>query len=458
MRKRQQALSARNQRRGNRTRSGSSWYFYSQTAKQRGQAAFEQKWGSRKLNDYWRLSNKQTGGFEGIEEEKAEKEDPKEQYSKTNRKYYTQDIPLSDSAKKATHDMIKEAYFNVGMVYMNDLENFEKAIESFKTLNSKYPDSSFELPSYYHMYKMFKEKGDHNNADRYKQKIIAEYPESNYAKVVSDPDYFKKLEKKQNVLEQKYSDVLNKYKNGRYFTAINDCDSLINKYDNKPYLARFNYVKALAIGKTQDLVSFRKALKHVTKNYPDTEVARAANNKLNFLEKTELQQISSYFAKNKEKQQAQQSQEKTAATKNDSKQEAKPQEEPEEQLYRFREDDSYYFVIIASTDNIDINKLKFDLINFNLDYYLQKDYTTTSKTFNEHNTIISVKRFKDLKAIKEYYDIISKKEQRVFKEIDEKYYEYFYISVKNYPTLLEKKTIIEYLKFFKNKLVDRKTN
>jgi tetratricopeptide (TPR) repeat protein len=459
IRKRNQALRAQNQRRGNRPRSGSGWYFYSQTAKQRGQAAFEQKWGSRELTDYWRLSNKQSGGFEGFEEEKAESKDPKEQYSKTNRKYYTQDIPLTDSAKQASHDMIKEAYFNVGMVYMNDLENFEKAIESFNKLNTKYPDSSFELPSYYHMYKMYKEQGDQQNADRYKQKIIAEYPESNYAKVVSDPDYFKKLEEKQNVLEKKYTDVLNKYKNGRYFTVIDDCNALIENYDNKLYTARFNYLKALAIGKTEDLVSFRKALKHVAESYPDTEVAKAASNKLNFLEKTELEQISSYFAKNKEKQQAQGSEDQlTTQKKEQPGQNAKSGEEQEEQLYRFREDDNYYFIIIASTENVDINKLKFDLINFNLDFYLQKDYTTTSKKFNEHNTIISVKRIKDLKTIQEYYDILSRKEDRVFKEIDEKYYEYFYISVKNYPTLLEKKTIIEYLKFFKNNLVDRKTN
>jgi tetratricopeptide (TPR) repeat protein len=457
IKQRNQALRAQNQRRGGRNRTGSGWYFYSQTAKQRGKAAFDKKWGSRELRDYWRLSNKQTGGFEGFEEEKAEEKSAKEQYSKTNRKYYTQDIPLTDSAKTATHDMIKEAYFNVGMVYMNDLENYQKATESFKKLNEKYPDSSFELPSYYHMYKMYKDQGKTEQADRYKQKIIAEYPESNYAKVVSDPDYFKKLEKKQNVLENKYAKVLNNYKNERYYTVIDSCNSFIKKYDNTKYQARFNYLKALSIGKTQDLVSFREALKHVTKNYPDTEVAEAAKNKLSFLEKTELQQISSYFAKNKEKQEAQKSEEAKKETKED-KEQAKTQETEEEKLYRFREDDNYYFVIIASTDNIDINKMKFDLINFNLDYYLQKDYTTTSNTFNKHNTIITVKRFQDLKATQEYYDILSKKEERVFENIDDKFYEYFYISVKNYPTLLEKKSIIKYLKFFKNNLVDKKTN
>jgi len=456
MRRRNQAMRAQNQQRGNRNRTGGGWYFYSQTAKDRGKAAFERKWGSRELEDNWRLSNKKSGDFEGFGEEEAETEDPKEQYSKTNRKYYTQDIPLSDSAKKVSHNKIKEGYFNVGIVYMNDLENYEKAIEAFNKLNQKYPNSSYELPSYYYIYKMYKEDENNSKTQQYKQKIMAEYPESNYAKVISDPDYFKKLEEEQNVLEEKYAKVLEKFKNGMYYSVINDCNSITKKHDDKKYLSKLAYLKAMAVGRTQDIVSFRKALKNVTENYPDTDVAESANNTLNFLEKTELEQISSYFAKNKEKQDRQK---KTGKQSEEQKEEAQPSiEEEEKSPYRYREDDTYYFVIIVSTENVDIDKFKFDLINFNLDYYLQKDYTTTSQSFNEHNTIVSVKRFNDMETVSDYYDVLSKREERVFSDIDEKHYQYFYVSVKNYSTLLEKKSIIEYIKFFENKLLAKQTN
>ena len=457
IRRQNQAMRAQNQRRRNINRTDGGWYFYSQTAKDRGKAAFERKWGSRKLEDNWRLSNKKSGEFEGFEEEEtAEVKDAKEQYSKTNRKYYTQDIPVSDSAKETSHNKIKEAYFNVGLVYMNDLENHEKSIDAFNKLNQKYPDNSYELPSYYYIYKMYKENGNDSKAQRYKQKIMSEYPESNYAKVVSDPDYFKKLEEEQNVLEKEYSRVLEKFKNGMYFSVINDCNSLTEKYEDKKYLSKLAYLKAMSVGRTQDIVSFRKALKNVTENYPDTDVAESANNTLNFLEKTELEQISSYFAKNKEKRDRQKEDGQEGSEQEEEAQVSA--EEEEESPYRYREDDSYYFVIIVNTENVDIDKFKFDLINFNLDYYLQKDYTTSSQTFNEHNTIVSVKRFKDLKTVHDYYDVLSKKEERVFSDIDEKHYEYFYVSVKNYPTLLEKKSIIEYIKFFENKLLDKKTN
>ena len=457
MRRQNQAMRAQNQRRGTRNRTGGGWYFYSQTAKERGEAAFERKWGSRELEDNWRLSNKKGGEFEGFEEAEAEEKDPKKQYNKTNRKYYTQDIPLSDSAKEASHNKIKEGYFNVGLVYMNDLENYEKAINAFNKLNQNYPNNSYKLPSWYYIYKMYKEEGKQSKAQQYKQQIMAEYPESNYAKVLSDPDYFKKLEEEQNVLEKEYSRVLEKFKNGMYYSVINDCNSLTEKYEDKKYLSKLAYLKAMSVGRTQDIVSFRKALKNVTENYPDTDVAESANNTLNFLEKTELEQISSYFAKNKEKQDKQKTEDGESAVQKEEEAQMFIEEE-EKSPYRYREDDSYYFVIIVSTENVDIDNFKFDLINFNLDYYLQKDYTTSSQTFNEHNTIVSVKRFKDLETVHDYYEILSKKEDRVFSNINEKHYEYFYVSVKNYPTLLEKKSIIEYIKFFEDKLLDKKTN
>ncbi|MGM0497735.1 MAG: hypothetical protein ACQESJ_07435, partial [Bacteroidota bacterium] len=277
-----------------------------------------------------------------------------------------------------------------------------------------------------------------------------------------DPDYFKKQEKEQNVLEEKYSRVLSKFKDGKYSSVINDCNSLTEEHEDEEFRARLAYLKALSVGRTQDIVSFRKALENVTENFPDMEVAESASNTLDFLEKTELEQISSYFAKNKEQQGKQEEDEKSSEQKEDEEkaQETTKEdaEEEEETTYRYREDDSYYFVIIASTENIDIDKFKFDLINFNLDYYLQKDYTTASQSFNEHNTIVTVKRFKDLESVNDYYGVLSRQEDRVFSDIDEKEYKYFYVSVKNYSTLLEKKSIIEYIKFFENKLLDKETD
>jgi tetratricopeptide (TPR) repeat protein len=433
-----------------RNRNSSSWYFYSQTAVERGKIAFQQKWGNRELEDNWRRSNKRSTQFEDFTQaEEAEKEE-EEQLPKTNRKYYVRDLPLNDSLMKVSHQKIQQAYLDVGMTYMNDLENNPKAIEAFRELNERYPNNKFQLTSYYYLYKLYKEEGNKDLADQYKNKIINEYPESNHAKVLIDPDYFKKLEKEHNEIEQFYTKTLESYRNGNYNKVIQNVSFARENFDNKEYHARFDFLKTLSIGKTEDIITYRKSLEELIKKYPDTEIAEVSEDMLAYLNKTELEQLRQHFTQNKarkEKQTKGQSEKETQQTK-------KPEEEPETD-YKPDKEAQYYFVVIANTEKIDINRLKFDLINFNLDYFLQKDYNTTSQKFNDYYTVVSVKRFENLEAVKEYYGILEKKEERVFSGVDSDDYNYFYISVKNYLTLLEKKSIIEYIKFFDKNLANR---
>ncbi len=422
------------------------WYFYSPAAVDRGEAAFKRKWGERKLEDNWRRKNKKQPGFDNFEEKQGKEEQQQKQYEKTSRQYYLQNIPLTDSLMKESHNKIKEAYYNVGIVYMNDLNNYPKAIAAFENLIQEYPNSKYTLPAYYHLYKLNKELGNTSEAKNYKNKIVSGYPNTNYAKVLTNPNYFKELEKEKNKIEKLYQETLEDYKNGQYYQVISKVNLAHNKFEEKSYNARFAFIKALAKGKTEDIVSYREALEKITEDYPDTEVGQRAKQMVAYLKKTELKQINQHFSQTKP--------EKKQEEKETKKEEKKPEpQEKEKSIYTFSKDEPYYFVIIANKEKIDMGQLKFNLINFNLDYFLQKDYTTDSKDFNEFNTIIIVKKFENYDRAKKYYEIMSKKEDRVFQEIHNENFNYFFISVKNYINLLEKQSIIEYLKFFNNKVI-----
>lgn len=452
------------QRANNRRQQGGKWYFYSPPAVERGKASFRRKWGERKLEDNWRRSTKNQSEFGNFAEDQQKEKKQEKQFSKSNKKYYMQNIPLNDSLMEASHNKIKEAYFNVGTVYMNDLNNYPKAIDAFETLNKKYPDSKYKLPAYYNLYKLNKELENNSRSQTYKDKIIQQYPETNYAKVLSNPNYFKELEKEKNKIEKMYSETLEDYKNGQYYQVINKANLAHNKFKNQNYNARFAFLKAMAKGKTEDIISYRKSLEKITENYPDTEVGKRAMDMIAYLKKTELEQINRRISQvNKETKDKETSSKETEQKDSEQKETTQKQEktkntgetprEEKSSLYTFSKEEPYYFVIIANTEKTDIGQLKFDLINFNLDYFLQKDYTTSSKKFNEFNTVIVVKKFKNYETANKYYNIMNKKEERVFKEISKDNYNYFFISVKNYINLLEKQTIIEYLKFFNNKVI-----
>ncbi len=433
---------------GRAGRSANNWYFYSQTARQQGKNDFKRRWGDRPLQDNWRLGSKSTGGFEDMSNPSAAPKEKKQQLNKTNRKYYTQDLPTTDSAMKASDRKIQDAYFRVASIYMNDLENRTRAIEYFKELNQKFPDNPYKPGTYYYLYKLNRELGHQGQADPFKQQIISNYPESNYAKVLKNPDYFRELEQTRNRIEQMYSRTLKLYNKGQYNRVIDSCNKALSQFDQKNYRARFEYLKVLSTGQTSDIVTFRNQLQALVKDYPNAPITPQAKGTLSYLRKTELQQIGKKFRENKLRASSDSLQNQSVSNQNNEQ-----PAPPSDSLYSSSQEVPYYFVVIADTKKTDIGRLKFDLINFNLDYYLQKNYSTSSQEFNKFFTAIAVKRFKNHQKAKEYYELISKKEQRVFKQHDQENYRYFFISVKNYVTLLDKKSIIEYINFFNKRVI-----
>ncbi|KXB08910.1 hypothetical protein AKJ55_00285 [candidate division MSBL1 archaeon SCGC-AAA382M17] len=428
----------------------SEWYFYSPRALKRGKSEFISRWGNRELKDNWRIASRNQAEFNDFSEEgQQQAQKPKQQqYSRTNKQYYIQNLPLTDSAMEVSHQKIQEAYFNVGKIYMNDLNNQTKAIEAFQKLNERYPDNPFKLSCYYNMYKLYNNLDNPNQAERYKNKILNEFPESNHAKVLSNPSYFRELENQKNQAEKLYSETLELYHNSQYGKVLSNCRKAKDQFKDSVYLSKFAFLEALTIGQTQDIVSFRNRLLSIVKTFPNAEVSRQAGNILSYLKKTELQQINKKFVQNKPG-----TNNRKNLYSNKNKQNIPSIQEEEDSLYTFDEKEPYYFAIIANPEKIDIGKLKFQLINFNLDYFLQKDYNTASKEFNEFYNIITVKKFKNYDTAKDYYDLLTKRKERVFSEIDSNEYRYFFISVKNYLTLLDKKSIIEYIKFFKEKAI-----
>ncbi len=434
--------------------SGNEWYFYSSTAIKRGKAEFKRQWGDRELKDNWRISSRGQADFgnfaENENQQQATGQTTQQQYSRTNKQYYIQNLPLTDSAMEASQRRIQEAYFNVGKIYMNDLNNPTKAIDAFQTLNERYPENPFKLSAYYNMYKLYNKQDNTTRANQYKNKILSEFPESNHAKVLKNPDYFSELETQKNEAEKLYSETLELYRNGQYGQVMGNCRNAKKQFEDSTYLARFEYLEALTIGQTQDIISFRNRLQALIENYPNAELSRQADGILSYLKKTELQQINKKFVQNK---QATGNQQKSTSETGSQIKSTAEGEETVDSLYTYNKKGPYYFVIIANPEQIDIERLKFEVINFNLDYFLQKDYNTASQDFNEFYDIITVKKFEDYNTAKKYYELLSKREDRVFSEIVSNEYRYFFISVKNYLTLLDKKSIIEYINFFKDEAI-----
>ena len=87
-----------------------------------------------------------------------------------------------------------------------------------------------------------------------------------------------------------------------------------------------------------------------------------------------------------------------------------------EKMYSYSPGDEHLFAIVISKQS-DINQLKFNIINFNLDYYIQESYDIENKEFNDFYSIITVKQFKNAEEGLEYFEKFEKESENIFKEI-----------------------------------------
>jgi tetratricopeptide (TPR) repeat protein len=399
---------------------GAKWYFYNDAAKNMGYKEFKAKWGNRKLEDHWQRQNKAVSMFMSgneTEEETAGQTIIEKESDNKSREYYLQHIPRNDSMMKASHERLENALLNMGFIYKNDLKDFVRAKESFKELLKRYPLSDNRLIVYYNLYSIAKDEGDKAMMQLYRDKIVAEFPESNYARIMTNPDYIKEIEAEEKKAEKEYEEVYTLFKNGQYSQVILRSDDAIKRYPGNKLMPQFDYIRVLAIGKTADTKVFRDELNEIVARYPNTEVSEAAKNIIAYM--------------NKEHPALLEEEEKTIA----------------EKLYQLSENSEHFVAMIVDKKSNN-NQLIFNIINFNLDNFDKENLKIEMVEINSNQNLMLIKSFPDMKKSMQYI-IVLKANPNVFKDYDHPSVEIFSISQENLKTLMDDKSTDRYLKFFR---------
>jgi len=418
--------------------SGSQWYFYNSSALSFGFSEFEKKWGNRKLEDLWRLSNKQSVSFdfgdEGEEGDKDTRSDSAKQASANlkDRNFYLQDVPLTAEAMKASDKKIIEALYNSGVIYKEGLQDFDKSIETFETLLKDYPNNDYILKSYYQLYRIYKELEFEDDALKYKNLIISKFSESDYAKILADPNYYKKLQAEKNKAAIFYKETFLAYSNKEYQTVISNNTKAIELYNDTMLLSKFEYLSAISIGKTQDTAAFVVALKSVIKNHPKAAVTPLAQNILDQLTKPvmQLSEIKKGKVKGQEKE---------------ISEDGSP--------YSFDENAIHLFVSVVEIKKVSMNDYKIAISDYNQKYYSMEKLTISTVFLDPTHQMLSVSNFKDKHKAMSYFNSIdsSKDLKSYFRKNNA---ENVVISVSNYSVFYKNKDLGIYLDFFKKYYLD----
>jgi tetratricopeptide (TPR) repeat protein len=401
----------------------SKFWAYDDREVKKGIRDFQKEWGTRQLADNWRRSSQESiqQGEEAaatIEAKSADKltEDEIDAILKG--------VPESPDEIAAANRQVEAALFALGTLYRDRLDNNEKAVEALQDLLQRYPETQYELDAYYYLYLAYKDLGDLANAQVYYDKIVKGFPNTNYARMLSDPDYAQKLAAKENKLATYYNETYAAFESRQYQTAYERISRVGDMFGGGNALqARFALLNAMCIGNLQGRDEYINALKDLIAKYPEEPEAARAREILRLL---------------------------------GEKMNSGPGQEREVQAeagqvgnYKVADDQLHYVIIVFKND-ISLNEAKVGVSDYNTKYHgLQKLRMNNIYLGTDENKmpLIAIRRYNDKKDAMDYYNGILKN-KKDFLDESKFQYEVFAIGQDNYRELLKAKSIDEYRMFF----------
>lgn len=277
--KREQAVSNSGGGTGDRRgkEEGSKFYFYNSSQAAYGKQEFEQIWGRRALEDYWRLSNKRGAGsgFEEAEDMFAATEggsilDDKRFDPQT----YLDAIPTDAKVIDSIVGQRDFSYYQLGLIYKEKFKENALAANRLEQLLENKPEERLILPAEYHLYRIYEQEENASAMNHMRNKILSEYPDSRYAEIITNPKG--SLGEDDNSPEYHYNQTYKLFDSGQYQTALDKTEALLDRFTGDEIIPKFELLKATLIGKMQGYDAYEEALNFVALNYPNSPEGKQA--------------------------------------------------------------------------------------------------------------------------------------------------------------------------------------
>jgi len=408
------------------------WYFYNPNTLSFGFTEFLRKWGRRKLEDYWRISDKGSLSFETIESvalgagAQGGAQGDTIVFTEKDRGFYLRDIPLTEERKKESLEMIEESLNSLGYIYKERLNDYPRSKEAYTKLLQRFPDSDYRLQAWYSVYKMLTDEQKPTDANYYANLIIDNYPNTDYARVIQDPEYFIRRAREAGESLLLYEQTLQAYHNAEYFRVLLNSNRARSLYaDDVDLIPRFDFLRAIAKGRIEVVDSMAVALEALVKTYPTSEIATKAAAILRNMNKELNLNIDVPILPGEE-----------------------PAEPEEKSPYNYEAEGKHLVMIIASNEKVRTDPLKVRLSDFNNRSFRSSQLMVRSLVLSDQFMLVTIGNFDNAQAATDYR-IAALQSDYVFGGINPADFFVFPVSLTNYPIFYRNKDVTEYERFWK---------
>ena len=405
------------------------FWAWNPTLREKGKENFIEAWGERPLEDNWRRSKKITfTDFDNSENPDIEETQTAPTDQGRSFEEYLADVPKGQAEIDESIEKRAEARYNAGLIYKEKLDDFENAVEQFEVLVTETPASQFHSVTHYQLYRTYlsKEQGGYSNpfcgtcnSAYWANQTLENYPESEYAVLINNPEFLSMKELKEAEELKAYESIFDKYRKNRYNDVIQESSLVINNEQENHLLAKYFLIKALSIGEMASQFGgqadpYIEALENTVKKFPTTEEGKTAQRYLDILN-------------------------------GEVKVEKEKPKEPE--LYKYRKGTGHYFVLLVPLEGGNPNPVQSDIANFNSTFFKSSGLSVKSRVLGREYQMLYVREFKTELEAMNYFNAFNVN-QNILGDVNKANYYKFVISKSNYSALTKDRDPEKYLTFF----------
>ncbi|EHQ28115.1 type IX secretion system periplasmic lipoprotein PorW/SprE [Mucilaginibacter paludis] len=484
----------------------STFYFYNSSAISQGFTDFKRVWGNRPLADNWRRSVKSpnesnsapvAATIQSLSSSAYPSQAQKTAADVMSNKIQQdilQNIPLTPGQLLQSNSRILNAYTDIASFYRDILDDRKEAIATYELILTRFPNTANRASFYYNLYRLYSDI-DQTKSDYYKNLILKEYPESNFAKVILDPDFNQKLNDKNAEYTAFYNQLFDMVAKRNYPDAILRANELIDQHAGNNQTSQVYYLRAVAMGHAQTLDPFRKELQEIVDKFPDDRlVTPLVKQHLTFIDanEAEIRQRPTVLVDGDPNEipfllrpidvtpgipyrPIAKTQPVTAPVKKGQPavNVVKPATQPvsntapvvsppatnttqpvatvkeARSIFSLKDSTNYYFVIDVATNTVSLAPSRFGIGQFNRANLPGSTIKHQLKPVADHQ-LIYVGRFGSLATVKDYARAIAPLLPQIMKVPADKY-NFFIITQENLDKLADKKTLDSYFDFYQKK-------
>tara|TARA_Y100000739_G_scaffold222221_1_gene223524 strand:- start:437 stop:2962 length:2526 start_codon:yes stop_codon:yes gene_type:complete len=406
------------------TSNGSSWIFDNPKLLASGLAEFKGFWGGRPLEDNWRRVDKSSVNIFINDEENEDNEGlsdnlPEDQTDE----FYLKNVPFRIDQQEIAHQKIINSYYQLGIIYRDNFNDIKTSTFYFNSLNTRYPKNSKEAVTWYQLYRNYDKSGNILKKEELKNKVINNYPNSEYSQLLLNPDMLAQQEQKTVYDDRVYEEIFYVFKKEQYEKVISDVNEYRDKVKRSELKAKFDLIHAFAKGNLFGKDTLEFYLRKMRKENSGTE---AADDVIVILERFE----------NERKKMAQ----------------AKKDSLKKEKVFVVSENEPHYFVMIYSNEQNASTELLNKISDFNDEFYSTKNLKSKSIAWSDKEDVIVVNTFRTNSESGHYYGTFKQKfliQNEGVGDLN------FMISKTNYSKLFKYKEVIQYIDFYKKNYSSR---